>query len=378
MKSKKEILLQPNNLVKSKYDFTTIENKLFYKILYNAQKQSMNRPIYHAIIKVDEFKEFIKDKNICTEQNIKSMLNLFQQSILEFDYVDEKGSLRTFGSGLINTYDLNRGNNEYEITMHETLYNHITNFVRLQKDGYTPLNLDVLFRFKGAYTQRFYTLMRLWSRQNEEVEIKYSLEEIRNYLKLKADVYPEYKHFKQKVIKRALAEINSKGNMKVDIKQEIRKGRKVDEIVFSVIDLEPRKYFYKDIVNVIDNKSDENNEKFGIIEDINAENDINIPNNKKEPLKTEIKDFYIPDETLFTKGTLRSFKKDFTNVDFKDIYMEKAFDDAVMITLDRDDTETIKATSYKFFKGTLDNKILEYEKEREADIKHQQEMNLNW
>lgn len=58
--------------------------------------------------------------------------------------------------------------------------------------------------------------------------------------------------------------------------------------------------------------------------------------------------------------------------------MEKAFDDAVMISLDRDDIETIKATSYKFFKGTLENKIEEYKKEKEEDIKHQKEMDWNW
>ncbi|EPZ61634.1 hypothetical protein H476_3621, partial [[Clostridium] sordellii VPI 9048] len=47
--------------------------------------------------------------------------------------------------------------------------------------------------------------------------------------------------------------------------------------------------------------------------------------------------------------------------------MERAFDDAVMITLDRDDVETIKATSYKFFKTTLDNKIDEYKLEEQKD-----------
>ncbi|WP_261290810.1 hypothetical protein [Paraclostridium sordellii] len=40
--------------------------------------------------------------------------------------------------------------------------------------------------------------------------------------------------------------------------------------------------------------------------------------------------------------------------------MERAFDDTVMITLDRDDVETIKATSYKFFKSILKNEIVEY------------------
>lgn len=52
--------MQPNNLIKSRYDFTSVENKLFHKILYNAQKQSNNKPIYHAVIKKEEFREFIK------------------------------------------------------------------------------------------------------------------------------------------------------------------------------------------------------------------------------------------------------------------------------------------------------------------------------
>ena len=69
--NKKEILMQPNNLIKSKYDFTLIENKLFYKILFNAQKQSNNKPIYHAILSQDEIRSFIKYRNDSTEESIK-------------------------------------------------------------------------------------------------------------------------------------------------------------------------------------------------------------------------------------------------------------------------------------------------------------------
>lgn len=58
--------------------------------------------------------------------------------------------------------------------------------------------------------------------------------------------------------------------------------------------------------------------------------------------------------------------------------MQRAFEDSVMIVLDRDDVETIKALSYNFFKGTLDNKIVEYKKEVAADIKHQRDMDMFW
>lgn len=323
--------MQPNNLIKSRYDFTSVENKLFHKILYNAQKQSNNKPIYHAVIKKEEFREFIKRRN---------------------DYIDKNGHLKTFGSGLINTYDFNHDTSEYEITMHEILYNHITDFISMQGKGYTALNMSLLFTFKGAYTQRLYTLMRLWSRQNTDVEVRYKLDEIRSYLKMKPEFYPEYKHFKQNVIKRALKEINEKGNMKVDIKQEIRKGRKVDEIVFSVIDYEPRQYFKKDT------KREE------------------CISNTTYMVHTN--DMYIPDETIFNKGTLRQFKLDFKNIDFRNEYMSRAFADAIMITLDRDDVETIKYNSYKFFKGTLDNKIIEYKSNEQRDIEHKNEMDKYW
>ena len=49
-----------------------------------------------------------------------------------------------------------------------------------------------------------------------------------------------------------------------------------------------------------------------------------------------------------------------------------------MITFDKDNVESIKAVSYKFFKGTLDNKIIEYRIEEQQDIKHKQEMEMLW
>lgn len=376
--TKKEILMQPNNLIKSKYNFSNIENKLFYKLLFNAQKNGHNG-LYETIITMDELKLFMKNNNNHVHSGVKEMLNLFQQSILEFEYIDETlGRKLLFSSGLVTSYFYDEENKEYIIQIHEVLYKHITDFVRMQQEGlgYTALNLSVLFNFRGAYSQRMYTFLRMWSRQNKEVEVQYSIDDLRNYLKISKDIYPAYKNFKQKVIKKSIEEINEKGNMKVEIKNEIKKGRKIDQIVFSVIDYEPRKYFDKSALKeVIECKENEKNEGSELLIDKKS---INTQEKEKETLKIENKEFYMPDETIFTKGTLRSFKMDFANIDFKDRYMKRAFDDAVMIALDRDDVENIKATSYKFFKGTLDNKIIEYKKEKEEEIKHKEEMDLFW
>ncbi len=400
--NKKEILMQPNNLIKSKYDFTLIENKLFYKILFNAQKQSNNKPIYHAILSQDEIRSFIKYRNDSTEESIKKMLNLFQQSILEFDYIDEHGNLRTFGSGLINTYDINKNTMEYEITMHETLYNHITDFIRMEDRGYTPLNLSVLFKFRGAYAQRFYTFFRLWSREKREIEVKYSIKEIREYLKIADDIYPAYKNFKQKVLKKSIDEINEVGNMRVEVKEEIKKGRKVDEIVFKVIDFEPRKYFGtqdnevtepKDIkietevskeisitdVEVIDmyvpNKQLFTSKTLATFQDneVTEPKDIKIETEVSKEISitdVEVIDMYVPNKQLFTSKTLATFQNDFFRYNFKDTNIKNKFYEAIGTTLEKDDTEKIYVKSYNYFKKTLENKLNELSvKENENEFK---------
>lgn len=381
--NKKEILMQPNNLIKSKYDFTAIENKLFYKLLFNAQRHNEKSPLYQTIITSDEIKTFIKRSNTFVYSGIQEILNLFQQSILEFEYIDEEsGEKELFSSGLVTSYKYNPDKNLYRIEIHEILYKHITDFVKMQQEGlgYTALNLSLLFRFRGAYSQRMYTFLRMWSRQNKEVEVKYSIEDLRKYLKIRQDTYPAYKNFKQKVIKKSIEEINKIGNMKVEIKDEIKKGRKVDQIVFSVIDYEPRRYFDKSVVEC------EKNENNNALENLESDKSINTLEDKKECFKMENKEeinntpaeFFIPDESIFTIGTLRLFKKDFGEYDFKISYMNEAFEVSAAITMEQDNTEIIETKSYKFFKGTLNNKIKEYKDEYEKDLEHKKEMDKYW
>ena len=356
--NKKEILMQPNRLIRSKYDFTTVENKLFYKMLFNAQRQGVNSKLYSTEITKDELKEFLFNKNDYQSKNIKDILNLFQQSVLEFDYIDDKtSSLKTFSSGLITSYTLDHEQQVYTIDIHEILYEHITDFIKMQQpgNGYTPINLSLLFNFRGAYTQRLYTFLRSWSREGVEVEVQYELKELREYLKLKPDIYPEYKYFKQNVLKRAIKEINEKGNMKVEIKKETRKNRKIHEIIFSVIDYETRKYF--------DINSDK--EKFNNI--YNSKEIKYLNENKKQ----DIVEFYIPNRKLFTDKTLKLFINDFIHYDFKESKLKNKFYESIGSTLEKDDAEKIYLKSYNYFKKTLENKLNNLEKNTEFKNEYQ-------
>lgn len=342
--TKKEILMQPNNLIKSKYNFTTIENKFFYKLLYNAQKQNSKSPLYEVVISTEEIKRFIKRTNDVVYSGINDMLNLFKQSIMEFEYIDEEGNRLIFSSGLVTSSSFNPESQIYEIQIHEILYKYITDFMNMQKEGlgYTALNLSLLFKFRGAYSQRLYTLLRLWSRQDKIIEVRYSVSKLREYLKVSEDVYPAYKNFKQKVINKSIDEINKIGNMRVEIKEEIKRGRKVDEIVFEVTDFEPRKYF--DI------------KKCEVIE-CDDFKDSKIKETEIVDKDVEIVDMYVPNKQLFTSKTLSNFKKDFSLYNFKDDSIKNKFYEAIGTTLEKDSAEKIYVKSYNYFKKVLENKL---------------------
>lgn len=243
------VLMQPNNLIKSEYDFTAIENRLFYKILYNSQKQHVKGSLYKTVLTVDEIKTFMKKKADYTVEAITEKLEMFMTNVLSFDYIEEEtGKVMSFGAGLISAYHFDHHEQLFTIELHEIIYKHITDFVKMQKEGYAPLNLDLLFNFKGAYTQRLYTLIRLWTRQNRKVDIKFTIKTLRSYLKA-INKFTTYANFKNKVLLPAIKEINASGNMTITFENkvdEIKKGRSVHEVVFHVVDHETRKYFKDD------------------------------------------------------------------------------------------------------------------------------------
>lgn len=372
--SDKYLILNKNNImIKAKYNLNTIETKLYLNILYNLQKHLINKnfdingndDISISIDRID-FKELVPGiQYLEPAKLIKLFGGLRSKNI----YYKLKSKWEVFGFIEKASYDSK--SDTVVIKMDRFIADMLINY---KDSGYTPLNMALMFGLEGMYSYRLYELIRLWS--NTKDVITYSVDELKEYFMLDDKVsYNKYNNFKTKVILPAIEELNELKIFEIQI-EENKVGRRVDSIDFKVKDLDKRKYFDKSALKeVAASKENENNKGLELLSD---EKCINTQEKEKETLKIENKGFYVPDETVFTKGTLRSFKMDFAHIDFKDDYMKRAFDDAIMIALDRDDVETIKATSYKFFKGTLDNKILEYEKEKEEDTKHKQEMDLFW
>ncbi|UOW69711.1 replication initiation protein [Paraclostridium bifermentans] len=353
-----KILMKNNLLIQAKYSLTLVENRIFLLMMYKLQKESNG--VLSCEISHDEFKQIIKHAKDKTIKNIsKSLSSLRKKSIFFMEEKENKKGIIWGEYGFLNGFTYDDERKIFKIEASEKIYDLLNNYLQT---GYTPANLAALFSMKNYYSQRLYDLLRLWS--GTKSVINYSLEDLKMYLQLD-ESYPEYGNFKRRVILPAIKELNETGYFEIDFKEN-KVGRKVDSIDFYVKDLDKRKYFTNDN-SIFDNKEERT---FKSNYDISSDN---VDNDKISEFE-----FLVPDEDIFTKGTLRSFKKDFRNIDFKNEYMEKAFDDAVSITLERDDVEIIKVSSYKFFKGCLDNKIVEYKLEEKEDVAHKNEMDVFW
>lgn len=331
-----DLLMQSKQLVHTSYEVTAIQNRIFYYCLLTAQKEKNGE--LSCSVKLEDIKKLIPNRNQRTLSNIKKTIQILKQTSLEFEK-KEGGDTIECDYNLISGSEYNVNKETFKIKFADRLYRHLIDYT-----VYAPLNLDILTKFKSFYAQRLYELLRLWSRTDITIIKNFKVVQLRFILGVE-NKYPEYKNFKQRVLNQAIKEINQVGNMEVSI-DEIKNGRKVDEIKFTIHDFEKKIYFKNTIDNSII-KAKNINEEDILNEDIAT---VETSNNEKD-------EFYIPNKKLFTTKTLESFKNDFSNYDFKDNKYKKILQESITIALDKDDEEKIKVKSYNYFKATLENKI---------------------
>lgn len=331
-----ELLMQSKQLVHTSYEVTAIQNRIFYYCLLTAQKEKNGE--LSCTVKLEDIKKLIPNKNQRTLANIKKTIQILKQTSLEFEK-KEDGDTIECDYNLIAGSEYNKNKEIFKIKLADRLYRHLIDYT-----VYAPLNLDILTKFKSFYAQRLYELLRLWSRTDRLITKNFKIEQLRFVLGVE-NKYPEYKNFKQRVLNQAIKEINQVGNMEISI-EEVKNGRKVDEIKFNIYDFEKKVYFK----NVIENPVDQvkNIEEIEEVETILTDS---VNGNKDNT------EFYIPNKKLFTVRTLDNFKKDFSNYNFKDNTYKKLLQESILVALEKDDEEKIKVKSYNYFKATLENKI---------------------
>lgn len=336
---KLDVLMKHNTLVNAQYNITLNENRVFVYLLYQFQKGDFGE--LSCTLSRTELSALFNRRSDGTIQGISKHLNSLRKKDLKLFDLKEDGSYDYIEYGFINGFVYNSKEDTFTITANERVYNLLHKYL---EEGYTPINLEIWLGLKNTYAQRLYDLLRAWS--GTKKDITYTVSRLRELMLLDSK-YKQYTDFRKRVIIPAIEELNSTGYFSITY-NEIKEGRSIGAINFHVNDLDKRIYF-----------SD-------------ATKKLAISNNKKND------DFFIPDIKIFSKGTLRSFEKDFKHINFQNKYMCEAFDTSVMITLDRDNINQIGIKSYSYFKTVLANKIEEYREAELKDRKHEDEMEKYW
>ncbi|MPQ43630.1 replication initiation protein [Clostridium tarantellae] len=242
-----EVLFKPNSIIlaSASEQLTASEYKLFDALLQRCQfiKDFKMRK---AVLSREEIKTYIKDTRNNTIDGISLILERFMKIIIRF-----KINNKRIGATLISKYEYNPITDEFICSMHEEVY---IALIEYNKIGYSPIDLKMVRRAKGYYTQRVYGMLRIWSKPNLKVIYTYTLEELKSICEIESGTsYDVYGNFKKKVLNPAIKEINEKLNMDVSF-TENKVSRSVVSITFCIEDHEPRHYNFKKI----DSDGDEN------------------------------------------------------------------------------------------------------------------------
>ena len=330
--NKKKIYMKNNNLIKSKYDITAAENKLYMFLSDKVKRSSdaQNKEYAKIRFKREELFDVFKGQLKEPARISKVFSKLIKRSI--FIYEQKPNGKERWGEYVfLSSYKYDQETDEFAVVMNteisELIAQHYLN------TGYTPMNLDVIYGLDNIYAQRFYELLRLWTWTGNK--ITYTIDELKQYLRLeKKKSYNNFSNFNKKVIEPAVSALNESGLFEITYKP-IKKSRAVTSIEFTVKDLDDRIYFKKDEL---------------------AEKTVKTVKEEDVVIKDE-KVFYIPDKDAFTDAVLRRIEKDFSDYDFSYEDHEEIFNDAVMIVMDKDNVSKINYNSYKLFKSVLKTKL---------------------
>lgn len=227
-----EVLFKSNTLIKSNINITSVEYKIFNKILYKCQIEKENKSQLRAVLTIDELSSIVKNKKENTVKALTESLEKFIKIPIRFE--KQKSYVITT---LINKVVVDKETLNFNCYLDKDLYEVLMGYKEL---GYSPINLKMIRQANGYYTQRFYELFRVWSGHNKDVT--YTIDELKEWLMIEEGMsYDRYFNFKIKVVEPALKEINQKLNMKVSYKEN-KSGRSVISLTFIVEDLEPRTY----------------------------------------------------------------------------------------------------------------------------------------
>lgn len=233
-----EVLLKNNRMIKAKYEFTPVQNRIIQRTFLDVQKSKMK----YGMFTLEEMK---KITNNTGTHNINS-IELILKQILDNDITQVKENGDWVRTKVIAGYRYIDSEKKFEVALSPMFLDMVLEY---KEDGFTAINVTKYSSLVGSSSQHLYELLRMWTGAKNIIE--YKVKDIREYLYL-TDKYKEFNDFKRRVIEASVKDINKQSLMNIHKVEYVKKGKRIDSIKFYVKDLEPRTYNFKSIDNKVD------------------------------------------------------------------------------------------------------------------------------
>lgn len=337
MSEKLEILQKPNAIITGRYKKEILENLLedlnlskeehsiFNRILFSVQKNRKNNSeIYKGYITREDFKNIYDSERASQTKIIKKVLDRLVTYRISYSTKEFTGTTL-----LVTGWERNKKTDIYTCNISDRLYNLVID--PKTQGGFSTINIARTEKAKGDNSAKLYELLRMlsWNKNT----INYNFEQLKIDLGVEdRSSYRHFSEFKRCLLIPSIAEIGEKFNMGICF-EEVKYKRKVQEIIFTINDREPRNYDFK--------KGDFTTEP---VIDVNYI-DIHNQEEEEEKLLDPVLSMLKESRTNISANTVDSFKK---------AYGEEEVKLAVKILVERKKTTKISAPK-KYLEGILIN-----------------------
>ncbi|MCP3764687.1 replication initiation protein [Domibacillus sp. A3M-37] len=215
------LITKGNNLIEARYQYplTAREQKIILTMVSQIQPDDEDFSDYS--ISVHDFHEMLGLEGREKYTELKKILKTLTSKVIEIP--TEDGYVIT---SWLASAEYKNGEGIMLLTFSPKLKPYLLQL----KKAFTSYRLNNILSLKSAYSIRLYELLKKWQYLNKW---ECSIENLKEKFGIEQDKYKLYGHFKARVVEPAVKELNEKTDIQISYK-EIRKGRKVVKIEFSI------------------------------------------------------------------------------------------------------------------------------------------------
>lgn len=220
--NKNYVVTQSNNLIEARHTkpLTAREQKIVLTMVSMIQPTDKDFMDYH--ISIREFHEMLGLSGREHYTEIKEITKELMSKSVEIPKADGSWLMANW----VSSAEYIKGEGAIALSFSPKLLPYLLQL----KTAFTSYQLSNILSLKSTYSIRLYELMKKWQHLGRW---EYPIDDLKLKLGIAEGKYKQYGHFKSKALNVALKEINEKTDLLIMVK-EIKKGRKVDKIEFSI------------------------------------------------------------------------------------------------------------------------------------------------